>query len=98
MRDLKTSLSASDEVIVAGKVSSSQDGIVVRGGGFPHAIRQGTVTARKYWLLSRIKPQNVCNGGVACTLNTRYENAAIRDYTTLKHFPKTCCLYIYETE
>ena len=35
MRDLKTSLSASDEVIVAGKVSSSQDGIVVRGGDSP---------------------------------------------------------------
>ncbi len=33
MRDLKTSLSASDEVVVAGKVSSSQDGIVVKGGG-----------------------------------------------------------------
>ena len=33
---LKTSLSLSDEVIVAGRISSSQDGIVVMGGGhFP---------------------------------------------------------------
>ena len=32
---LKTSLSLSDEVIVAGRISSSQDGIVVMGGHFP---------------------------------------------------------------
>lgn len=32
---LKTSLSLSDDVIVAGRISSSQDGIVVRGGHFP---------------------------------------------------------------
>lgn len=95
---LKTSLSLSDEVIVAGRISSSQDGIVVMGGAFPHAIRQDTETARKLWSLSRVKPQNVCSGGVACTLNTRYENAAIYDYTTLKHFPKTCVLYVFETQ
>lgn len=47
--------------------------------------------------LSRIKPQNVCRGGVACTINTRYENAAIKDYTSLKHFPKTAVCYVYET-
>ena len=32
---LKTSLSLSDEVIVAGRISSSQDGIVVMGGISP---------------------------------------------------------------
>lgn len=32
---LKTSLSLSDDVIVAGRISSSQDGIVVMGGYFP---------------------------------------------------------------
>lgn len=54
-------------------------------------------TLRTSLLLSRIKPQNVLSGGVACTLNTRYEDAAIKDYTTLRHYPKTACLYIYET-
>lgn len=48
--------------------------------------------------LSRIKPQNVCSGGVACTINTRYENAAIKDYTTLRHFPKTCVVYVFENQ
>lgn len=31
---LKTSLLLSDDVIVAGRISSSQDGIVVMGGGY----------------------------------------------------------------
>ena len=48
--------------------------------------------------LSRIIPQNVCLGGVACTLNTRYENAAIKDYVTLAHYPKTCVLYVFENQ
>lgn len=48
--------------------------------------------------LSRIIPQNVCRGGVACTLNTRYEDAAIRDYISLAHFPKSCCVYVFETQ
>lgn len=94
---LKTSLLLSDDVIVAGRISSSQDGIVVMGGAFPHAIQLDTETARKLWSLSRIKPQNVCQGGVACTLNTRYENAAIKDYISLRHYPKSAVLYIYET-
>lgn len=46
---------------------------------------------------SRIKAHNVCKGNVACTLNTRYDNAAIKDYVTLAHFPKTCVMYVYET-
>lgn len=95
---LKTSLLLSDDVIVAGRISSSQDGIVVMGGVFPHAIRQDTETARKLWSLSRIKSQNVCHGGVACTLNTRYENAAIKDYISLSHYPKTCVMYVFENQ
>ena len=55
-------------------------------------------TLRTSLLLSRIKPQNVCHGGVAYTLNTRYENAAIKDYVTLAHYPKTCVLYVFENE
>lgn len=45
----------------------------------------------------RVKPQNTCLGGVFPTLNTRYEDAAIRDYITLQHYPKGCWMYIYET-
>lgn len=56
------------------------------------------MTLRTSLLLSRIKPQNVCSGGVACTINTRYEDAAIRDYITLKHYPKTCVMYVLETQ
>lgn len=47
--------------------------------------------------LSVIRAQCVCTDGVACTLNTRYEDAAIMDYITTKHYPKTCWMYIYET-
>ena len=46
---------------------------------------------------SVVKPQNVCEGGVSCTLNTRYEDAAIRDYISLRHYPKTAWMYVYET-
>lgn len=46
----------------------------------------------------RVVPQNVCDGGVACTLNTRYEDAAVMDYTSLRHYPKTAWIYVYETE
>lgn len=45
----------------------------------------------------RVKAQNVCVGNVFPTLNTRYENAAIRDYISLAHFPKGCWMYVYET-
>lgn len=41
-------------------------------------------------------PQNVCRGGVACTINTRYEDAAVTDMINLAHFPKTVVLYVYE--
>ena len=59
--------------------------------------KKKTMTLKVSSLLVSIVPQNVCQGGVACTLNTRYEDAAIRDYITLAHFPKTAWCYIYET-
>ena len=46
----------------------------------------------------RLVPQNVCRGGVACTLNTRYEDAAVTDYITLRHYPKTCVRCVYENK
>lgn len=45
----------------------------------------------------RVIPQNTCMDGAACTINTRYEDAAIKDYISLSHYPKTCCIYVYET-
>lgn len=84
------------EVIVLGKVSTSQDGTIVSGGGQRHATRQVTATARRLPSLSRIRPHNTASGGLCYTLNTRYEFAAISDYTHAKHC-KTCVMYIYET-
>lgn len=86
------------EVDRAGELNSSQDGLVVMGGGFLHVLPQDMAIARKSLSLSRVKPQNVCEGGVSCTLNTRYEDAAIMDYISLAHFPKTSWMYIYETD
>ena len=51
---------------------------------------------RTWWY--RPVPQNVCRGGVACTLNTRYEDAAVRDYVDLRHFPKTAVMSVYEND
>ena len=61
-------------------------------------MKMKMLTLKTSLSLSRIIPQNVCQGGVACTLNTRYDNAAIKDYVTLSHFPKTCVLYVFETQ
>lgn len=33
---------------------------------------------------------------MACTINTRYEDAAVTDMINLAHFPKTVVLYVYE--
>ena len=81
----------------AGELNGSQDGLVVTGGVFLPVSPQDTATARKSWRLERIRPQNVCSGEVFPTLNTRYEDAAIKDYITLKHYPKGCWMYVYET-
>ena len=48
-------------------------------------------------LLSRIVPYNTAVSGVAYTINTRYDLAAISDYTHDKHC-KTCVMYVYETD
>lgn len=85
-------------ILIEGRCNSSQDGIIVNRGGYAPALSSDTATVRRLLQLSRIRAQNVCSGGVACTLNTRYEDAAIKDYITLKHYPKTACIYIYETE
>ena len=45
---------------------------------------------------ARIKPHNTSVDDLCYTLNTRYEDAAISDYTHAKHC-KTCVMYIYET-
>ena len=83
------------EVIVLGKVSTSQDGTIVSFGGQRHAT-QATATVRRLPSLSRIRPHNTASGGLCYTLNTRYEFAGIKDLVTPKHC-KTCVMYIYET-
>ena len=84
------------EVIVLGKVSTSQDGTIVSGGGQRHATQRVTATAQRLPSLSRIRPHNTASGGLCYTLNTRYEFAGIKDLVTPKHC-KTCVMYIYET-
>lgn len=86
MRDLKTSLSASDEVIVAGKVSSSQDGIVVRGGGFPMPY--------KYRLIGL----PTTTDGVAPTISASYGMINADNMISVKYFPKMGVGVIIETE
>lgn len=44
---------------------------------------------------SRVVGHNTAEGGVAYTLNTRYEFAAISDYTHAKH-AKTCVMCVCE--
>lgn len=85
MRDLKTSLSASDEVIVAGKVSSSQDGIVVRGGGFPMPY--------KYRLIGL----PTTTDGVVPTITAVYETTGPTNMISVGHYPKMGVGVIYET-
>ncbi len=87
-----------DEVIVLGKVSTSQDGtIVFGGGGYLPVTQRVTATAQRLPSLSRIRPHNTASGGLCYTLNTRYEFAGIKDLVTPKHC-KTCVMYIYETQ
>ena len=37
-------------------------------------------------------------GGVVCTINTRYDEAATSDYVSLKHYPKSCVIEVYERD
>lgn len=80
-------------VMIAGSVSDSQDGIVVKQGGCPHALLPDMATVRKCW--SSQKPFNVAKGCVSYTINTRYDFAGIKDFTSTKHC-KTCVIVIYE--
>ena len=41
-------------------------------------------------------PHNTAQGGVCYTLNTRYEDAAVSDYTHAKH-AKTCVMAVHES-
>ena len=42
-------------------------------------------------------PVNTASGGVACTLNTRYDGMQLpEDILTLAHYPKTVVLVEYE--
>ena len=44
-----------------------------------------------------IYPVNVCDGGVSCTMNTRYNDMSLPlDIVSLRHFPKTVAIYAYE--
>ena len=45
----------------------------------------------------RHEPCNTASGGVCYTLNTRYEEAAISDYTQAKH-AKTCVMVVYDND
>lgn len=81
-------------VEIAGSVSTSQDGIVVKRGGYHLATPQDTATARRYYGYSR--PHNTTFDGLCYTLNTRYEDAGINDMCTAKHC-KTCVMFVYET-
>ena len=84
------------EVVVLGRVSSSQDSVVASRGGWHHVTPQDTATARRLLLLSRVRPHNTTYDNLCYTINTRYEFAAISDYTHAKHC-KTCVMYFYET-
>lgn len=42
-----------------------------------------------------LTPVNVASGGVACTINTRYDDMSMADIISLRHYPKTVILYEY---
>ena len=41
------------------------------------------------------QPLNVCMGGVAVTLNTRYEQLCVEHFMSLAHFPRTGVIVEY---
>ena len=41
-------------------------------------------------------PSQHLQGGVICTLNTRYDLMSMSDILTLKHYPKTVILIQYD--
>ena len=56
------------------------------------------------WILTRSidlymvrqQPLNVCMGGVAVTLNTRYERLCVEHLMSLAHFPRTGVFIEYD--
>lgn len=42
------------------------------------------------------QPVNTANGGLACTLNTRYEAIGCNNIITLAHYPMTVVLFEYD--
>ena len=44
----------------------------------------------------RQQPLNVCMGGVAVTLNTRYERLCVEHLMSLAHFPRTGVFIEYD--
>ena len=49
------------------------------------------------WGGQNLVPVNVASGGVACTLNTRYDGLSeTTDIITLAHYPKTVVLIEYD--
>lgn len=63
--------------------------------GFPHTDLSTTTSAPPKPIGGQIVPINVTSGGVACTMNTRYEDMGSADIISLAHFPKTVVLIEY---
>lgn len=62
---------------------------------FPLHLAITTSATPKPVMGGQLVPINVANGGVSCTLNTRYEDMAATDILSLAHFPKTVILIEY---
>ena len=60
-------------------------------------LRQTTAATAKTIRGGYFLPVNTASGGVACTLNTRYDGMQLpEDILTLAHYPKTVVLIEYE--
>lgn len=46
--------------------------------------------------MSHSLPSTWHQGGVTCTINTRYDDMSMADIISLRHYPKTVILYEYE--
>lgn len=60
-------------------------------------LQQTTSATAKSTERGYLLPVNTAAGGVACTLNTRYDGMQLpEDILTLAHYPKTVVLVVYE--
>ena len=60
-------------------------------------LHQTTSATAKPLRWGYLLPVNTASGGVACTLNTRYDGMQLpEDILTLAHYPKTVVLVEYE--